>query len=137
MTQTLVCSSCTGVLYNATIVPCPLTMAIVNIGQTEAKVESFFSEVVQLREDALFAEEMGIGSLMGVGDDEDEHYGAGEQEDGAAGRKESGAGAKKKKKGGGGGGGARKSAATAAKKPRGGGVKKTTGAAKGKGRAKK
>lgn len=38
-----------GVLYSATIVPCPVTMAVVNVGPTEAKMESLFSEFLQLR----------------------------------------------------------------------------------------
>ncbi len=38
-----------GVLYSATIVPCPVTMAVVNVGPSEAKVESLFTEFLQLR----------------------------------------------------------------------------------------
>lgn len=38
-----------GVLYNATIVPCAASLAVVNMGQSEAKVEALFSEFVQLR----------------------------------------------------------------------------------------
>ena len=38
-----------GVLYNATIVPCAASLAVVNMGQAEAKVEALFSEFVQLR----------------------------------------------------------------------------------------
>ena len=44
-----------GVIYNATIVPAATTMAIVNIGPTEAKVEAMFSEFAQLREDTRFS----------------------------------------------------------------------------------
>lgn len=36
-------------LYNTTIVPCAASLAIVNMGQAEAKVEALFSEFVQLR----------------------------------------------------------------------------------------
>ncbi len=36
-------------LYNATIVPCPVSIAVINMGQAEAKVECLFSEFVQLR----------------------------------------------------------------------------------------
>ena len=53
----------TGVLYNASIVPCPVSMAVVHIGGGgggpggggggEAKVECLFSEFVQLRCGAL------------------------------------------------------------------------------------
>lgn len=38
-----------GVLYNATIVPCPVSLAVINMGLQEAKVECLFSEFVQLR----------------------------------------------------------------------------------------
>ena len=130
-----------GVLYNATVVPCPMTMAIVNIGPTEAKIESLFSEYVQLREDARFSSELGInafGGLLGE-DDEDEHYEGKEgEEEGAVGA--AGGGKKKSlakvkataggKRGAGGG--------AAARKPRASGVKKSKpGGARGKGKAKK
>ncbi|KAL4527914.1 hypothetical protein Ndes2437B_g00042 [Nannochloris sp. 'desiccata'] len=128
-----------GVLYNATVVPCPMTMAIVNIGPTEAKIESLFSEYVQLREDARFSGEMGaadgFGGLLGD-DDEDEHYNeAGEREEG--GGANGAAGAKKKgvAKGKAGAGG--KKGGGVARKPRASGVKKPKPAARGKGKAKK
>ncbi len=38
-----------GVLYEATVVPSPTTLAIVNISGTEAKVECLLSEFIQLR----------------------------------------------------------------------------------------
>lgn len=38
-----------GVLYNTTIVPCPVSLAVINMGLQEAKVECLFSEFVQLR----------------------------------------------------------------------------------------
>ena len=38
-----------GVLYSATIVPLPVSVAVINMGLTEAKVECLFSEFVQLR----------------------------------------------------------------------------------------
>ena len=38
-----------GVLYEATMVPSPTTLAIVNISGTEAKVECLLSEFIQLR----------------------------------------------------------------------------------------
>jgi hypothetical protein len=37
------------VLYNASIVPCPGCVAVVNMGQQEARVETLFAELVQLR----------------------------------------------------------------------------------------
>lgn len=40
---------CSGVLYNASIVPCPASLAVINMGVTEARVEALFSEFVQLR----------------------------------------------------------------------------------------
>jgi len=103
-----------GVLYNATIVPCPVTMAVVNIGQNEAKVECLFSEFAQLREDTRFANIMGgggaSGGLLGDDDDDEEYYAAdGNGDDGASNGK-----TKNKKKG----------AAVVAKKPRGGGSRK-------------
>jgi hypothetical protein len=46
-----------GVLYNANIVPSPVSMAIVNFsGSNEAKIETLVSEYVQLREDPRFLE---------------------------------------------------------------------------------
>lgn len=46
-----------GVLYNANIVPSPVSMAIVNFsGSNEAKIETILSEYVQLREDPRFLE---------------------------------------------------------------------------------
>lgn len=44
-----VLKSIAGVLYNATIVPCAASLAVINMGQSEAKVEAIFSEFVQLR----------------------------------------------------------------------------------------
>ena len=127
-----------GVLYNATVVPCPVTMAVVNIGASDAKVESLFSDFLQLREDAHFAEEMGmdaVGGLLGE-EDEDEHYGggAGEEEGGKKETKKKAVGSKARA----GSGGAKKAKSSAAKKPRSGGVKKGGGkGSRSKGKTKK
>jgi hypothetical protein len=133
-----------GVLYNATIIPAPVSMAVVNIGASEAKVESLFSSFIQLREDTEFAAAHGTGVLDGLfgEDDDDDMYAVGDEgeEGGKNGKKKAKAaavgGAKKKAVGagkgrGGGVGGARKTTKTtkvaAGKKSRGGGVKKTAG----------
>lgn len=126
-------------LYNATVVPAAVTMAVVNIGPSEAKVEALFDEFVQLREDARFAETMGAGAFGGLLDDDDDdedHFGGdGDGDGGAPGKKETKKKGAGRGRGGGaaGGGAARKTAA--ARKPRGGGVKKP--AARGRGKAKK
>ncbi|KAK9830134.1 hypothetical protein WJX72_009943 [[Myrmecia] bisecta] len=39
-----------GVVYSTTLVPCASTLCIVNVGQTEAKVEAVLTQFVQLRE---------------------------------------------------------------------------------------
>lgn len=114
-----------GVLYTATIVPCPVSVAIVNVGPTEAKFEALFSEFAQLREDARFtkAGKSDMNERL-LGDDDDELYhdaGPGGDEGGAPG---GGPGRKKNRAPGAGG---KPKLTAAARKPRGGGVKKPTG----------
>eukprot|EP00887_Chlorella_sp_A99_P004893 scaffold4.g4893.t1 len=123
-----------GVLYTATVVPCPVTLAIVHMGASEAKVEALLSEFVQLRALADtaaldFGEDQeedegeyveGLGGQGGQGDD----GGAKHKKKGARGKKAGGAAAK------GGGGSSKRGGAGA--KPRAGGVKKPKAAGKGK-----
>jgi hypothetical protein len=118
-----------GVLYNATLVPSSGTMAIVNIGQTEAKIEALFSEYAQLREDTRFADAMGDAAMAMLSDGEDEdpagqvaergEEGPGNGKNVSGGKKGAGTG---KGRGGGAAGGKRALGGT--RKPRGGGVKK-------------
>ena len=72
-----ICIDLKGVVYNATLVPAASTMALVNIGPTEAKVETLFSDFMQLREDARFSHMIdpgdGPGAFGILGDDDDEH----------------------------------------------------------------
>lgn len=129
-----------GILYNATRVSTPMTMAVVNISQIDAKVECIFNDFLQLREDATFAQVMGAGStalfdgLLGGDDEDDERYGAaaGDDEKGdsnAGGKKKkvpAGVSAKGKGRGGASGsGGTKRKPAGGARKPRAGAVKKT------------
>lgn len=81
-----------GVLYNATIVPCPVTLAVINMGQSEARVECLFTEFVQLREDTRFSCNEGDQGFGGLHGDDDENYAAAGEEGGGAG---AGAAAKK------------------------------------------
>jgi hypothetical protein len=116
-----------GVLYNASIVACPTTIAVVNVGQTEAKVECLFSEIVQLREDPRFKESVAAGALQ-FEDDEDRYVfgddGGAQGQVGEDGKKKNAA--KKAKV-----------AGDAAKKPRGsGGVKKPAGKPRAAGKPK-
>jgi len=104
-----------GVMYDATIVQTPVTMAVVNIGPTEAKIECLLSEFVQLREDARFAATHngpGNGVLHGLYDDDyDDQFTVAEEEDGGGGgkgRKKAGGGKAAGGGGGGSGGGGRK-----------------------------
>ncbi|GAB4814461.1 hypothetical protein N2152v2_001507 [Parachlorella kessleri] len=136
-----------GILYDATIAPCPVTMAMVNVGQTEAKVESLFTEFLQLREDTRFSchDSAALDTLLA--EDQEDNYmvgegapgganAAGEKKEGAAGKKgaarKGGAGAGEGKgggrgKGGSKAGGAAKRAGKGLKKTAGGGVKKAAG----------
>jgi hypothetical protein len=51
------CAHCTGVVYDARLAPLPGTLCVVNIGQTEAKVEAVMHSFLQLvRSDADNAE---------------------------------------------------------------------------------
>lgn len=51
------CAYCTGVVYDARLAPLPGTLCVVNIGQTEAKVEAVMHSFLQLvRSDADNAE---------------------------------------------------------------------------------
>ncbi|PSC69861.1 DNA-binding BIN4-like isoform B [Micractinium conductrix] len=82
-----------GVLYNATVVPCPATIALINMGQSEAKVECLFTEFVQLREDTRFSfnDADQLGGLV-EGDDDGNYVDGG---DGGAGEGAAAGGAKK------------------------------------------
>ena len=65
-----------GVLYNANIVPSPVSMAIVNFsGSNEARIETLIDEYVQLREDARFLE-IRKSAVCGFITDDDEVDGA-------------------------------------------------------------
>lgn len=72
-----------GVLYHATVVPCPVSIAVIKMGQSEAKVECLFSEFVQLREDTRFSfvDTNQLGGMDG-GDDDDDLYVGGPDEAG-------------------------------------------------------
>lgn len=41
-----------GAVYSMTVVPCASTLCVVNIRQTEARVETLLSEFVQLGQEA-------------------------------------------------------------------------------------
>lgn len=98
-----------GVLYNAAVVPTPVTMAVVNVGATEAKIECLFTEFVQLRADTHFAANCHASTGVGALDeDEDDHYAMADGDDG-----EGPAGGKKTKPG----SSAKAVAAAARKKP--------------------
>ncbi|KAG0583640.1 hypothetical protein KC19_3G151200 [Ceratodon purpureus] len=64
-----------GIIYKTTIVPSN-TFFVVNVGQTEAKVEAIMSDFVQLREDTNFNENetMVEGTLQGFAFDSDEEF---------------------------------------------------------------
>lgn len=47
-------------MYGAVTVPCATTLMVVNIGQTEAKVEALFNSFIQLREEDNFGDGAGV-----------------------------------------------------------------------------
>ncbi len=42
----------TGQIYHMNVVPCASTLCVLNIRQTEARVEAIFPDYVQLRQDS-------------------------------------------------------------------------------------
>ncbi|KAL6782438.1 hypothetical protein ACKKBG_A06785 [Auxenochlorella protothecoides x Auxenochlorella symbiontica] len=64
-----------GVLYDAGVVACPMTLAVLNVGSADARLECLFQECIQMREDPRQTGEVaGTSSLF---EDEDGHHAAG------------------------------------------------------------
>lgn len=123
-----------GILYNATLVPSAVTMAVVNLSGNEGKVECLLDDFVQLREDPTFAEARGAMLDDLLYEDEDETYAMGD-DDGGDGSGGKGKGKKVKAAAGKGkAAGGKAKPKPKPRKPAAGGVKKT--AAKGKPKAK-
>lgn len=59
-----------GVMYDAIVVPAPVSLAVVNVGPTEAKIECLLSDFIQLREDLRFQSMNGAVFV----DEDDERY---------------------------------------------------------------
>ena len=61
-----------GSLYTMTCVECPGTLMVINLGVTEAKVESIYDSFIQLREDKRFTDEEGAAKLKQWLEDDDD-----------------------------------------------------------------
>ncbi|GIL44606.1 hypothetical protein Vafri_2130 [Volvox africanus] len=75
-----------GVMYNAWVLPLATTALVLNIGPTEAKVESLFNDFIRLREavDPCSADEDGGDARLAYlldGDDENYQVGGGDGDD--------------------------------------------------------
>jgi hypothetical protein len=65
-----------GVVYTASVLPLATTALVVNIGASEAKVESLFNDFVRLaQESSVYGNETCVGGTMAelMGDDDDNY----------------------------------------------------------------